>query len=217
MKVQSNNIRQVTLAQNISSTDIELMQRVSSNDSKALEILYNRYSALLYTLVKKIVREEQTAEEILSEIFVIIWRKADKFDINTGNVYTWLVTLARNKAVDTLRRTQVQEVQTAGKQITENSDIEIYTEAYENKFIIPKLSGSIDPLDIRTAFSIKDDVETALNKLTDAQQYVIYLAYYEGLTQKEIADKLNIPLPTVKSKIKIALSNLRDYLVKGES
>jgi RNA polymerase sigma-70 factor (ECF subfamily) len=212
MKVNSYNIQQVTLALNISSTDIELMQRVSSNDSKALEVLYNRYSSLLYTLVKKIVREEQTAEDILSEIFVILWRKADLFDFNSGNVYTWLVTLARNKAVDTLRRSQIQEMQDG-----EKPEIGLYDDNYENKFIIPHLSDYIDPLDIRTAFSIKSDVETALNKLTDAQQYVIYLAYYEGLTQKEIAEKLNIPLPTVTSKIKIALSNLRENLVKGDS
>jgi len=195
------------LALNISSTDIELMQRVSSNDSKALEVLYNRYSSLLYTLIKKIVKEEKTAEDILSEIFVIIWRKADQFDFNSGNVYTWLVTLARNKAVDSLKRSQLPK----------NHEIEIYNDVYENKYIIPHLSNFIDPLDIRTAFSIKDDVEAALNKLTDAQQYVIYLAYYEGLTQKEIAEKLNIPLSTVKSKIKIALSNLRENLVKGDS
>ena len=99
------------MALNISSTDIELMQRVSSNDSKALEVFYNRYSSLLYTLIKKIVSEEKTAEDILSEIFVIIWRKVDQFDFNTGNVYTWLVTLARNKAVDSLKRLQLPERQ----------------------------------------------------------------------------------------------------------
>jgi RNA polymerase sigma-70 factor (ECF subfamily) len=193
------------------------MQRVSENDSKALEVLYNRYSSLLYTLIKKIVREEKTAEDILSEIFVIIWRKADLFDINNGNVYTWIVTLARNKAVDTLKRSRISINNPPGPQTTAVQDLEIYNDAYENKYIIPHLSNLIDPLDLRTAFSIRDDVEMALNKLTDAQQYVIYLAYYEGLTQKEIAEKLNIPLSTVKSKIKIALSNLRENLVKGNS
>ena len=199
------------------STDIELMQRVSSNDSKALEVLYNRYCSLLYTLIKKIVREEKTAEDILSDIFVIIWRKAGQFDFNSGNVYTWIVTLARNKAVDSLKRLRVPENNLPARQSGGNQDVEIYNDAYENRYIIPHLSNYIDPLDIRTAFSIRDDVESALNKLTDAQQYVIYLAYYEGLTQKEIADKLNIPLPTVKSKIKIALGNFRENLIKGDS
>ena len=64
--------------------------------------------------------------------------------------------------------------------------------------------------------NLKDSIEVALNKLTDAQQFVIYLAYYEGLTEKEIATRLNIPFPTVKSKIKIALGNLKDNLIRGE-
>ena len=193
------------MALNIPSTDIELMQRVVAYDSKALEALYNRYSPILYTLIKKIVTDEAAAEEVLSDVFVIIWRKANRFDFSTGNVYTWIISLTRNKAVDYLKHPQV------------NGTLKQYDDDFENKFILPKLSPAIDQLDIKTALHIKTNVETALNKLTDAQQYVIYLAYYEGLTQKEIAEKLNIPLPTVKSKIKIALGNLRDNLIKGES
>ena len=193
------------MALNIPSTDIELMQRVVAYDSKALEALYNRYSPILYTLIKKIVTEETAAEEILSDVFVIIWRKANRFDFTTGDVYTWIISLTRNKAVDFLRRTRL------------DGELSPYNEEYEDNYIIPRLSQAIDQLDIKTALHIKDNVETALNKLTDAQQYVIYLAYYEGLTQKEIAEKLNIPLPTVKSKIKIALSNLRENLIKGEN
>lgn len=190
---------------NAPSSDIELIQRVAGFDSKALEALYNRYSSILYTVIKKIVTDEKLAEEVLTDVFVIIWRKINYFDFNTKNVYTWLITLARNKAVDTLRRNREVE------------NIEEYNEEYENKYIIPRLSHEIDALDLNTALGIKGNVEKALNQLTDAQQYVIYLAYYEGLTEKEIAAKLNIPLQTVKSKIKIALTNLRDNLIKGES
>jgi RNA polymerase sigma-70 factor (ECF subfamily) len=182
-----------------------LIQRVSGNDSKALEALYNRYSPLLYTLIKKIVVDEETAREVLSDVFVIIWRKIDFFDLQTNDVYTWLITLARNKAVDTLRRSK------------NPTETEKYDDVYENENIIPLLSPSIDPLDLKTAMNLKDSVEAALNKLTDAQQFVIYLAYYEGLTEKEIAARLKIPVPTVKSKIKIALSNLKDNLIKGDA
>lgn len=190
---------------NANSTDMEVMQRVADYDSKALEILYNRYAPILYTLIKKIASDASFAEEILTEVFVIIWRKVNLFDIYSGNVYTWLITLARNKAVDMVRRTR------------KNLTMPGYTEKYEDKFIVPKLSKQIDALDLTTALSIKSSVESALNKLTDAQQYVIYLAYYEGLTQKEIAEKLNIPYVTVKSKIKIASVNLREFLLKGDS
>jgi len=187
---------------NTTSTDSELMQRVHVNDSKALEALYNRYSPLLYTLIKKIVADEEVAKDVLSDVFVIIWRKIDLFDFNLNNVYTWIVTLTRNKAIDTLRRAR------------NTSEMETYNDEYENTNIIPKLSPISDSLDIETATNIKDSIEAALNKLTGAQQFVINLAYYEGLTQKEIAERLKIPVPTVKSKIKIALSNLKDNLIK---
>ena len=189
---------------NTTSTDIELMQRVHVNDSKALEALYNRYSPLLYTLIKKIVTDEDVAKDVLSDVFVIIWRKIDLFDFNSNNAYTWIVTITRNKAVDTIRRAR------------NSSEMEPYNDEYENKEIIPKLSQTFDPLDLETANNIKDGIEAALNKLTDAQKFVINLAYYEGLTQKEIAERLKIPVPTVKSKIKIALSNLKDNLIKGD-
>ncbi len=185
-------------------SDFELMQRVASSDSKALESLYDRYHSMLFTVIKKIVTDIEIAEEVLIDVFVILWRKISYFDFNQGNVYTWLITLARNKAVDTVRRTR------ANNAITEE-----YNDTYENFFIIPRLSKKIEPLDLETVNVLKDNIEQALQSLTDAQQYVIYLAYYEGLTQSEIAAKLNIPPQTVKSKIKIALTNLRDSLIKG--
>ena len=187
---------------NTPSTDSELMQRVHVNDSKALEALYNRYSPLLYTLIKKIVIDEEVAKDVLSDVFVIIWRKIDLFDFNSNNAYTWIVTITRNKAIDTIRRAK------------NSSEMVPYSEEYENKEIIPKLSQTFVPLDLEAANKIKDGIEAALDKLTDAQQFVINLAYYEGLTQKEIAERLKIPVPTVKSKIKIALSNLKDNLNK---
>ena len=189
---------------NTPSTDSELMQRVHINDSKALEALYNRYSPLLYTLIKKIVVDEEVAKDVLSDVFVIIWRKIDLFDFNSNNVYTWIITITRNKAVDAIRRSR------------NSSEMEPYNDEYENKNIIPKLSQISNPLNLETTNNIKDDINTAFNKLTDAQQFVIQLAYFEGLTQKEIADRLKIPVSTVKSKIKIALGNLKNNLIRED-
>ncbi|HEX2961941.1 MAG TPA: sigma-70 family RNA polymerase sigma factor [Ignavibacteriales bacterium] len=185
-------------------TDLELFRKISAYDSRALETLYDRYSPLLFTVIKRIVAEETLAEEVLTEVFAVIWRKIDHFDFSTGNVYAWLILLSRNKAVDYLRRRK-----------TRNAVADEYTEEYENTFIIPHLSKGIDQLDLESALNVKSNVELALNKLTDAQKYVIYLAFYEGYSQAAIAGKLNIPLPTVKSKIQIALSNLKDNLIKG--
>lgn len=179
------------------------MLKVAESDSQALEELYDRYSPLLYTLIKKIVDDKNIAEEVLTDVFVIIWRKISKFNFENDSVYTWLVTLTRNKAVDRLRRDQSDE------------ELPEYNDEYEDDFILPQLSEEIEPIDINNANSAKEKFEEALNKLTDAQKYVIYLAYYDGKTQQEIAKKLNIPLPTVKSKIQVAMSNLKQNLLKG--
>jgi len=185
-----------------SLTDLELLQKISNTDSKALEALYERYSPILYTLIKKIVQKQDAAEQLLIETFVLIWRKSSSFNFQTGNVYTWIITLTRNKAVYFLQRQRAAV------------PLEEYNDAYEDQYIIPKLSTAIDALDLSTALNIRSNVETALSKLTDAQKYVIHLAYYEGYTQKGIAEKLNIPLQTVKTKVKFALKNLKDNLVK---
>lgn len=185
-------------------SDIEIMQRVAKYDSRALEELYNRYSSLLFTLIKKISPDEETTENILVEVFAIIWRKSDRFDFETGNVYTWLVTLARNKAIDNLRRSR-------GYSPGE------YTEEYEDHYIIPDLDKQIDSLDIKTAYSLKPRIEKGLAKLTDAQKYVIHLAFYEGFTLDEISGRLGIPVETARDKVLRALHNLRDHVVtEGE-
>ncbi len=188
-----------------SLSDIQIMSKVGEYDSKALEELYNRYSPILYSLIKKIVEDKTKAEEVLADVFVLVWKKKNSSNISDANVYTWLITLARNKAVDIKRRDENSE-----------DGMPEYNDDYEDYFIIPKLSESIDPLDLNKALSVKDNFEEALNKLTDAQKYVLLLAYYEGKTQSEIAKQLNIPVATVKSKIKLSLSNLKQNLVSGE-
>ena len=187
-------------------TDLELMQRISKYDSRALEELYERYCDLLYTLIKKIAPDEVTAESILVEVFAIIWKNIEKFDFETGNVYTWIISLARNRAVESLRRNR-----------DSTSTLDFYDEEYEQKFIIPFLSKDIDTLDIKTAFKVKDKVEKALARLTDAQKYVIHLAYYDGYTIDEIAEKLNIPVETVRTKVLTAMHSLHDNLLQGQS
>ncbi len=184
--------------------DSELFKKIAKYDSRALEELYDRYSPLLYTLIKKISPDENTAENILVEVFAIVWRKIDKYDFNADSPYTWLVTLARNRAIDTLRRTRTA------------SNTSHYNDEYEDYFILPTLSEEIDSLDLPTAAKIRPNMEKALAKLTDTQKYVIHQAYYEGYTIKEIAKKLNIPIETVRQKIMTAVVNLKENLLSGD-
>jgi len=176
-------------------TDAEIMLKVAGYDSKALEQLYDRYSPILYTLIKKIVTEKESAEEILSDVFVIVWKQIDQFDFKTNNVYTWLVTLARNKAIDVLNRK-------FGKLIPD------YDDDYEKEHIVPKLSPEIQALELKEVMNKKEKLEKALNGLTDAQKYVLDLSYYGGMDLTEIAGKMNIPAGTVKSKLQVAFGNL---------
>ena len=85
-------------------SDADLLRRIGQRDSRALESLYNRYSPLLYTVIKKIVGDQALAEQVLVDVYVLVWQKIKAFDERTNNAYCWLITLARNKAVDTLRR-----------------------------------------------------------------------------------------------------------------
>lgn len=182
-------------------SDSELMLKVAGYDSKALEQLYDRYSPILYTLIKRIVDDKEVAEEVLSDVFVIVWKKIDQFDFKTNNVYTWLITIARNKAIDTLNRSLQKE------------GIENYNDKYEEEKILPKLSNLINPLNLGQILNNGEKVSDIINSLTEAQRYVLELSYYEGLNEKEIAEKLKIPLPTVKSKLQLALGILQQKLV----
>ena len=179
--------------------DINIIERIINRDSKALESLYDRYSSLLYTLIKRIVVDKTKAEEILTDVFVIIWQKSLKYDLNSKNLYIWLINLARNKALDFKRR---EELLTAAE----------YNDEYEDNFIIPKLSSHIPANDLSKALKIRDNINNAFYNLTEAQQYVLSLAYYDGLSESEIAAKLNIPLLTVKSKIRVAVNSLKENI-----
>ena len=183
------------MADTNSLKDAEIMQRVAGYDSKALEQLYDRYAPILYTLIKKIIPEKETSEEVLSEVFVIVWRQIDQLDFKKNSVYTWLITLARNKAIDTLNRN-------SGKQMPD------YDDDYEKENILPKLSPEMEPMELQEVMNKKEMLVKALGSLTDAQKYVLELSYYGGMDQEEIAAKLNIPAMTVKSKLQVAFGNL---------
>ena len=181
-----------------SLTDIEIFENIVKYDSRAFEELYLRYSPILFSLIKKIVADRNAAENILLDVFIIVWRKIDLFNFKSGNVYVWLIFLSRNKAIEYVRN-KVQN---------EKKD-----DKYEDFYIIPLLENSIDSLSLQSAMNTKPEISEALDNLTEAQKYVILLSFYEGLTLNEIAEKLNIPVPTVRTKIKVALEKLKENLL----
>lgn len=181
--------------------DVEIIQKVVEHDSKALEVLYDKYSPILFTLVNKIVGNKEKAGIILSDIFVIVWQKSNLFNSETQNLFTWLILLSRNKSLDLVRRESGQ-------------DVPEYSDEYENSNIIPAVSKSILPLDIEDAFEKRELIFSSIGKLTEAQLYVLSLAFYQGLSEPEIANKLNIPLPTIKSKLRVVLNSLKQSILE---
>ena len=184
-------------------SEVELLQKVFESDAKAVEALYDKYAPLIYTFIKKIIKDKNKAEETIENVFINICKKINYFDFETKNSYTWIVTLAKNKAMYDLRKEK--NVDSHEEDLNES----------ENDFITPHLSHLCEPIDLEKALEYKDKIEDALNSLTDAQQFVIYLAFYEGLTQDEIAERLKIPLQTVESKIKISLIKLNENFSGG--
>ncbi|HSP87063.1 MAG TPA: sigma-70 family RNA polymerase sigma factor, partial [Ignavibacteriaceae bacterium] len=184
-------------------SEVEIMQRIFESDKKAIGELYDKYSSLLFTFIKKILKDNDLTENILMEVFLIVYKRINYFNFNTRNPYTWLITLTKNRVVFELRKKE-------GLKETSFNPLQ------EENFI-PKLSHLAESLDLERTFELKNKIENALNKLTEAQQYVIYLAFYEGQTQEAIAEKLKIPVSTVRSKVKTSLINLNENFTEKSS
>jgi RNA polymerase sigma-70 factor (ECF subfamily) len=177
-------------------TDGELLLNAAMQDMQAFEQLYARYSSVLYSLIKKIVTDKETAENILVEVFLIIWKRIEDFE--KENVFTSLILLARNKAIDSLKRQRG------------NSELPEYDDDYERFNILPNLSRDIKPIKLHDALKAKYELGEMIKGLTDAQRYVLSLFYFEGLNETEISQKLKIPLSTVRSKLQVATDILLD-------
>jgi len=188
------------LITNSKLSDKELMLAIANFDSDALTQLYDRYSALLYTLINKITGDQKLAEETLSNTFLIIWKKGQLFNPKISNVFAWLMLLARNKAIDALKRKRG------------DAGLQQYTEEFESNEIIPKLSPEIGSMEIETAIKMNEKIKGIISNLTDAQKLVLDLSYYEGLNDKGISGKLKIPASTVKIKLQSTMGILMQKL-----
>ena len=174
--------------------DADLARRLKARDETAVGELYDRYGRLAYTLIYRIVRDKSVAEDLVQESFLRVWNRAHAFDAERGSLGPWILTVARNQALDYIRSVQGR---VWSGMVSADSEHPGAFRDWEG-----------DMLDgIRL-----DQVRTALTKLSDNQRTVIELAYFEGLSQSEMADRLKQPLGTVKTWIRTALKTLRDEL-----
>jgi RNA polymerase sigma-70 factor (ECF subfamily) len=173
--------------------DAALLGRIVARDEAAVEALYARYAGPLYSLAYQVTRAERFAQDVVQETFVAVWRDAARFDASRGAVGPWLFSLARHKAIDLVRREENVRKRTADVDLEfEEAADDVHSEAW---------------LRIR-----QERVRAAIEELTPAQREALELAFFGGLTHVEVAERLDIPLGTAKTRIRSALLRLRDIL-----
>jgi len=170
----------------ISSIEKNIVSLLEKGDKRAITLLYENYADALYGVIKKVIADDETAQDVLQETFVKIWRYSKKYDSKKAKLFTWLYRIAYNTAIDKIRSL---------KNKTEK-EVQIETSS------VYKVSFGELNQDVL-------DIKKHLNTLDEKYQIVINALFFEGMTQQEASDELEIPLGTIKSRLKIGLRELK--------
>lgn len=176
------------------SDDFSLLRRMRAGDERALGALYDRWSTRVHSLALHLLGEVRDAEDIVEETFWQAWREAERYEEARGAVSTWLLTIARSRALDRLRARRRSREDTA----VDDLDAE--------------LAGADDPAEEAGLADVSRRVRAAVRTLPAEQRGAIELAYFGGLSQAEIAERTGQPLGTVKTRMRLAMAKLRDQL-----
>ena len=173
-------------------TEQELVQLLRDRNSQAFSYLYDHYSGALHSIILQIIQENELASDVLQEVFINIWRKIESYDSTKGRLFTWMLNIARNASIDTLRSKSYQNTK-KNQELPDNVHI--------------KASNQVTQLNVDNI-----GLRKTLEKLKPEQRVLIELAYFKGYTHEEIAEIESIPLGTVKTRIRNSLLLLRAYL-----
>src|SRR5437588_441366 len=179
-------------------SDLELMQGIQNEDPEALSKLYDRYNGILKALILRVIHNESEADDLLQEIFMEIWNQAKNFSAHKGKPLGWMVTLARRRAIDGLRKKQAY----ARAEERLQSETEQQPDAWVHNATEQEISFG----DTRVL------VRQVINGLPPAQRQAIELAFFRGMSQREIAANTNTPLGTVKTRLELGLKKIYDGL-----
>jgi RNA polymerase sigma-70 factor, ECF subfamily len=177
--------------------DEKLISLIAQLQTEALDQLYERYSRSIFSLALMIVGDRATAEEITLDVFMRIWQKADSYRADRSRVSTWLTHIARHHAIDVLRRRAVRPDQYA--------------------LSLDELTPGVpfpaqDPGELAEQSLRRERIRTAIARLPAEQRQALTLAYFGGYTQTQIAEALRQPLGTIKTRLRLAMQKLRDFL-----
>ncbi|MEN9936287.1 MAG: hypothetical protein RLZZ387_2866 [Chloroflexota bacterium] len=173
------------------ATDAELVSLLRDEPAAGIAALYDRYGRLVYSVALRIVGDHGAAEEITQDVFVRCWRSIDRYRTEQGGLSTWLLSIAHNRAVDELRSRRGKELH---RPRAEEADIPAVAE--------PGFDAAL----------VRGDVRQALGGLPESQREVIELIFWGGLTRREIADRLRLPLGTVHTRLRLGMDKLREAL-----
>jgi len=178
--------------------DSALIERIMAQDENALSAVYDRYSGMVFSVLVRILKDSQAAEEVLQDLFLQLWREARRFDSNRGSLPAWLMVIARNRAISRLRgRNRRALVETSEE-------------------LAPGYAPWLDNVEHEAARAeIVGKVRAAMREMPREQRQVVELAYFEGLTQTEIAAHTGTPLGTVKTRMRTAIQSLRQLFDDG--
>ncbi len=168
-----------------------LINRLQAQDRTAIGELYDAYGAALFGVVLRIVQQRELAEQVLQDTFVKAWRNGTSYDTSKGRLFTWLLNIARNTAIDTTRTAHFQK-----SRKTDSLDALVYSPGGE----------SINPDQI--------GVREVVNRLDEKYKSLIDLVYFKGYTQEEVAEETGIPLGTIKTRLRFAINELRGIFVE---
>ena len=169
-----------------------LAELLASKSEKSFSILYDNYSSAIFGVVNKIVQSEAIAADITQDSFVKIWKNLDSYSSTKGTIFTWMLNIARNTAIDKIRSQHL-------KQTKQNVDVDSYV-------------GEIDGANSGSINIDTIGLKNLIEKLKPEYKQLIDLVYFRGYSQSEIADEFGIPLGTIKTRIKTAMTNLRTFM-----
>lgn len=172
------------------------MQSLAAGDSAAMELLYERYSRPVFSFAYRMLADRDHAEDVMQEVFLRAWRRASRFSGSRGSLISWLLSITHNMAIDEIRKLQRRPQK---------------ADSREPELMMTSLRDTDEPVESQVVASANGQmIRSALDEIPDNQREVLELGYFRGMTQKEISEQLDVPLGTVKTRMRLALRKLQD-------